>query len=195
MPTVGNTVTPTYGAFWYDLNTDNASWYIITMPVNGYITELHAYFDGELGSGQGYCCLWNGNTGALLATVNVGTVPQGSNSAGGQAWHGGALTTPLYVAGGTTLAIGFWMSQSVGFVTSVNSTGTSYVGVQASAPGTATGPASGYGSFGAYAVYSQFGTFIRRSGAWANRTVKLFRSGTWVNATRKIFRSGAWETI
>src|SRR5258706_196084 len=117
MATLGNSALGS-GFFQFGINVQNAAWSVYTMPAGGgLITDITAYFDVETaGPATCFVCVWDGSTGALLASKSIASVPNGSNSAGGQASHTGTLATPIFVAGGATIAIGFWCPQANGFV-------------------------------------------------------------------------------
>lgn len=197
MSTVGNTGTPGSGWALQGLNVNTQAWSNFTMPSpGGWIKTLHAYFDAEVTSGNGYLVLWVG--GAVFAKVAVNGIPVGSNSAGGQAWHQANLATPVYVKGGTSLSLGFWMPGACGFVFSSESGGSSsWNGVGYSSPGSQSGSGStGVGALGAYADYVPNKLKVRRSGAWVEAPLQVRRSGAWVPATPlNVRRSGAWTQV
>ncbi|GEM_PF-5282277 len=196
MPQVGNSSTPGSIYFFQGVNTPpNQVATAFTMPASGgLITNLHAYFATEAnGTATCWLCLWDGS-GNLLGSVAV-SVPQGTNSVGGQAWHTGALATPVYVSGGSTIYIGFSVPEHNGFVTTTESTGSSVWNTDASPPGSLSGFSStGFHALGAYADYQPVSARVRRSGAWVQTgLIYVRRSGVWTQATRvRVRRSGAW---
>lgn len=199
MATLGYSTTPSFGNFWFagpgaenQCNTGG----VYTMPAGGgTITEIHAYFDVENG-GPVTCwlCVWNGS-GLLLGSQSIASIPNGSNSAGGQAWHSVTLNTPFFVAGGTNIFPGFQTPEANGFTTSFDSSGSSSKGQNATNPGNFTGGvSSGHGVIGAYVVYTPGSGHIYRSGAWTTLSaVKMYRSGAWTTVSSiKMYRSGSW---
>lgn len=165
------------------------------MPAGGgLITDVHAYWDAESAPGTGYVCIWNASSGALMASASVGTVGVSGNGWGAQHWHSATLGTPLWVAGGVGIAIGFWMPQTSGLTASVETGGSSFSGTQAGSPGTASGPATGVGALGAYADYLPLSAHILRGGVWTQCSgVDVLRSSAWGSLQElEIERSSAW---
>ena len=159
MATLGNSTTPTYGYNSYQ-STANQVAEAYTMPSPGGIISSVSFY----GSGDGatantaYGCVWSSG-GTLLAHGSGVSTSGGSASAGGQAWHTDTLTTPLFVAGGTTIYIGWERSTGSYFDWSFASSGASVCYTAASTPAsfgsTASGP--GLGTIGAYATYTPAG--------------------------------------
>lgn len=197
MATVGNTNTPGAGGnfFFQGVNTPpNQVATLFTMPSpGGLITDLNAYFSTEAnGTATCWLMLWDG-AGNILADPAV-SVAQGSNSLGGQAWHSASIT-PVYVAAGASIFIGFSVPQHNGFVTSTESSGSSLWNTTASPPAGFTGNSStGFHAIGAYADFTPLTARVRRSGVWvATGSVFVRRSGVWTQATRlRVRRSGVW---
>jgi hypothetical protein len=160
MSTLGNTGTPSSGWLWPGSGYAAATSF--TTPSGGgiLISTLHGYLDSASGSSTGYLCVWD-NSGNLLASVNVGTLAVGSQSAGGQQWYSGNLSSPVYVAGSTAIWIGFYATGSLLFSSeSGGSSNTKSMG--SGGPGSFSGSSSsGIGGVGAYVVYTN-------AGAWVN---------------------------
>jgi hypothetical protein len=196
MATVGNTSTPGHNWIEQGVNTPpNQMATAFTMPSGGgLITNLHAYFALVAGgSATAWCCLWDAS-GNLLGSVAV-SVPNGTASVGGQQWNTGALSTPIYVAGGATIYLGFAVRESNGFYTTDESSGSSIWNTQSSPPASLSGnTSSAHNALGAYADYTPVTAHLRRSGAWVTTgTIYVRRSGAWVQAsTLQVRRSGAW---
>lgn len=197
MATLGYTTTPSFGNFWFGVNVQNEVYGgTYAMPAGGgLITALHAYFDVETG-GPATCwlCLWDG-AGTLLASVAVGGIPTGSNSAGGQAWHSGTLATPIYVAGGTNIFPGFSVPRANGLTTSFDASGASAAGTNTSPPGAfSSGALTGHGVVGAYVDYLPVSAHILRGGAWVQcNGVDVLRSSAWASLQElEIERSSTW---
>lgn len=193
---VGNTSTPGHNWFEQGVSTPpNQVATSFTMPSGGgLITNLHAYFSlVSGGSATAWCCLWDsGHT--LIANVPV-SVPNGSASVGGQGWRTAALGTPVYVAGGATIYLGFSVSESNGFYSTDNGSGSSVWNTDATPPGNLSSLSSTpYNSIGAFADYLPVSIRVRRGGAWVQTgEVHVLRSGVQTQATRlAVRRSGAW---
>src|SRR5260221_4464881 len=105
MAILGNSTTPTAGWDWPGGGYEFASNF--TTPSGGgiLISTIHAYFATPSGASTGYVCVWS-NGGTLLGSVNIGSLPAGSQSPGGQSWQAGTLGANLYVAGDTAIWIG-----------------------------------------------------------------------------------------
>lgn len=147
MTTLGYTATPGAGVFSVAANTENAAAIQATMPSpGGTITALHAHFRAfDSGSHTAWLCVWNSG-GTLLASVAVSV-------GGGQQLYSANLASPIFVAGGTVLYIGFVIG-SIGYTVEYDSTGTSYNGSNAtSPPGNISFGSSGFGTIEAYADY------------------------------------------
>jgi len=197
MATVGNSTNPATAFFFYGINVQNAAWSGYTMPAGGgLITSISAFFDLDTGGpATCYLCIWDGNNGTLLASVAVGGIPAGSQSAGGQAWHTANLATPLFVAGGAALAIGFWVPQANGLIASTESGGTTFSGTQAgSGPGAASGPAvSGQGALGAYATYTPGNVWVWNGSAWvAGSLPSVWNGSAQVQGIPQVWNGSSW---
>src|SRR5260370_40587720 len=105
MSILGNSTTPPVGWDWPGSGYAFASNF--TTPAGGgiLISTIHAYFATPSGASTGYVCVWS-NAGTLLTSVNIGALPAGAQSAGGQSWQAGTLGTNYYVPGNTALWIG-----------------------------------------------------------------------------------------
>jgi hypothetical protein len=152
MSILGNSVTPNVGWSWPGSGYEFASSF--TTPAGGgiLISTLHAYFATPSGASTGYVCVWS-NGGTLLGSVNIGSLPGGSQSPGGQSWQAGTLGVNLYVAGNTALWIGGYGTGNVVF--SSGTGGASNVkSVGGGGPGSFGGSSSsGIGVAGAYVDY------------------------------------------
>lgn len=157
MATLGQTATPGSGWFFEGINVANMAYSLYTVPSPGiYVSDVNVYFDVNSGGpATAYVGLWNDSTGHLLQAWAIGSVPNGSHSPGGQAWHS-ASAGSLYLAAGTIIRIGLWVNQSNGFVTSTESGGSSYTCTNpGSSPGNlGPGTSTGFGALGAYIDYT-----------------------------------------
>jgi hypothetical protein len=151
---LGNSVTPTSGWDWPGSGYAFASQFTAPSGAVILISAIHAYFATPSGASTGYVCVWDGSSGALLTSINIGALPGGSQSAGGQSWQVGTLGTPLPVAGGTSIWIGGYGTGNVVF--SSGSGGSSNVkSLGGGGPGSFAGSgASSIGIAGAYVDYS-----------------------------------------
>jgi len=195
MATVGNTTTPASNFFFYGVNVQNAAWSSYTMPAGGgLITQLNGFFDLDTG-GPSTCflCVWD-SSGNLLASASVASVPAGSQSSGGQAWHSANLATPLFVAGGTLINIGWWVPQANGMVATTESTGTTFSGTQAGSPGTASGPAvSSVGALGSYATYTPGNVWVWNGSAWvAGSLPSVWNGSAQVQGIPQVWNGSSW---
>lgn len=163
------------------------------MPTpGGWISQIFCYYETDLAASSAtFVVLWN--AGTVYATLNPGTVNIGAHAAGGQAWQGGTLATPVYVEGGTAISIGAWCPQSVGIVFSSEAGGSSSSNTQASGPGSQAGSgATGIGALGAYGVYAPNLKSIRNASntAWLEKPEMIRNSsGVWVPKTPQYVRN------
>jgi hypothetical protein len=164
MSTLGNTTTPASGWQWPGSGYAFATSFTTPAGAGVFISTLHAYFATPSGASTGYCCVWD-NSGTLLASVNIGALPAGSQSAGGQSWQSGNLGTALYVAASTAIWIGGYGTGNVVFSSeSGGSSNTKSMG--GGGPGSFSGSgSSGIGGAGAYADYSNAGAYVNTGSA------------------------------
>lgn len=194
MSTVGNTATPAQG-YYYDSGVASCRGSRFTMPSpGGFISTLHAYFDAYNSSATGYVCLWN-SSGTLLASASVGTVPTAGASIGGQAWHQATLSSPVYVASGATIYIGFSLPQSAGAVWTWENAGGNVYYANSGSPGSlstsatysTTGPLGAYGDYTAGSIYASDGTteqagvliYASNGSAWQQCAVYCSDGSAW----------------
>jgi hypothetical protein len=163
MAQFGDSTTPTAG-YDYPGTTGYAAASQFTMPAEGgLITELHGYFDAVSGSPQGWVCMWSSG-GTLLASQSVGNLNDGTVVAGGQQWYGAILSTPYYLAGGTTVWLGFVSAGSLVFSSETGGS-SNYKGM--TSPGSFSGSSStGIGTVGAYAVYTPGNAYTWNGSSW-----------------------------
>lgn len=165
MATLGNSTTPTFGYDQYS-STANQAAQLYTTPGAIVISSVSFYGSGNgASSNTAYGCIWN-SSGTLLAQGSGVSTSGGAGSGGGQAWHTDTLTSPLYVAAGTQLYIGWQRSTATTFDWSFANDGASVAYHTAGSTPSAFG--SGVtvqnGSIGAYATYSPAGVWIAPSG-------------------------------
>ena len=108
MPTVGTTTEPTDTQVWYGLNSVNHHALVLTMPAGGpwNITRLGAWLAGMGETTDFKLCIWSsggsllGQTAALVG-ANLGL------AVGNNVRYEANLITPVEVAGGASIHIGF----------------------------------------------------------------------------------------
>jgi hypothetical protein len=187
--TVGNTAWTQQG--WDAPGSGFAAASQFTMPADGWITTLHGYFDSTSGSGNGWLCVWRASDGALLASNGPFATNVGSLAAGGQTSYSKTLVTPLFVASGTNIYIGFYCDQ--GLVWSSGTGGTSKIDSEGgSGPTSFTPGASPIGVIEAYADYATGNGKVFRSSSWVIGPVAAERSGNPSKGLAKVYRSGVW---
>lgn len=140
---------------WYlsESNTQTQVAFLGTMPQDGYITAVDFYAGGLGGSVPGVGCVWNGS-GTLLYTGGGVTIPSGSEGVGTQSWNADSGGTPVFVAGGTPIYIGWWRKPSDSVVWSTASYGTEYVQNYTGASPGSLSPSSQEYAIGAYITYT-----------------------------------------
>ena len=155
MATVGYTTTPTYGYFSEGSGIGNQVGCAFTMPSGGLITAISCYAATYANSETPNLCIWD-SSGNLLASVAASS----TISAGAPAWVSGTLATPLFVANGSTIYIGWSCAVADGFYAEYdNTSNTIHWGEQTSPPGT-LGSTVATGSLGAYATYTPSQAYV-----------------------------------
>lgn len=189
MSTFGNTTTPAAG--WELVGSaGSAAATSFTGPSTGAIvTTLHGYFDAGSGNPTGYLVIWD-NSGNVLGSVNIGTLPVGSQSAGGQAWHSGTLGTPVTLTASQVVWLGFVASANLLFS---SETGGSSYKVAMTSPASFTGQVTtGIGAVGAYADYTPPGGKVWNGSAWTAIPPKVWNGSAWVQSNGKVWNGSAW---
>lgn len=198
MATLGNTTTPTYGYDAYT-STANQAAQPYTMPTGGGLISSVSFYGAGDGSSHNtaYGCVWD-SAGNLLARGAGVSTTGGSQHQGSQSWNTDTLTTPLYVAGGTSLFLGWQRSTATTFDWSWanDSAAVAYRTAGSTPSNLGTAVSVQAGSIGAYATYTPNKLRIRRSGVWVEFILKIRRGGVWKlpNAVY-VRRSGAWVRI
>lgn len=179
MSILGNSTTPTFG---YDqfMATANQAAQLYTMPAGGgLITDVTFYGSGNgASSNTAYGCIWD-SSGNLLAQGSGVVTTGGATGGGNQAWHTDTLTTPLFVAGGISIYIGWQRSTATTFDWSWANDGAAVAyrtaGNTPSNFGTTVTVQNG--SIGAYATYTPGGgklnTGTSGSPVWTPTTGKV----------------------
>jgi len=172
MATLGNSTTPTFGFDAFN-STANQAGELYTVPAGGgTFTSVSFYGSGDGATTvKAYGCLWD-SSGNLLAAGSGINTSGGSQTAGGQAWHTDTLTSPVSIAGGTQIFIGWWRQASTGTFdwsfAGDGSTAVHYHTDSLTAPGhTGTSVTVQNGSIGAYATYTPGGEAYINTGTSA----------------------------
>ena len=146
---------PSFSNYFYsETNTENQiGTALLTMPANGYVTQIAFYAGGYYGSNVlAAGMIWDGSGNVLAGSAGI-TLPAGSLGVGSQAWNYAGISN-FYIASGTTIRIGWWRDASKGAVWSVGGGGSSYYGTVQSAPGSFGSGTSMSNQIGAYLVYT-----------------------------------------
>lgn len=119
-------------------------------------TEISAYFDTVNGNqAHGWCCIWDSSGPIIVAVEISGFIPNGSQSAGGQAWH--TVTIPnggLAIAASQVLWIGGYCTQGTLFST-YDTTPQAHIKSMGGTVGSFSSPTNtGQGTSGGYVTYS-----------------------------------------
>ena len=175
------------------LSTFNEIAAAATMPADGDISSISCFVGGDGGSVTARFCIWRSSDGVLLAQTGSFTLASGSRSSGGQSWVTQSLGTPLHVANGTGLYIGWWRDPAGGAVWSLLTPGSFSKKTDTSgSPGTFSSPTSdASGQLGAYATYTATVRKLKVAGADPT-AVKV--NGTPVTAV-KVSSGGVWVTV
>lgn len=185
MATVGSTLTPS-GASYVEVATPAGQQVagLFTMPTpGGLITSISAYA-GSDGGTSGWVCIWNG-AGTLLGSVAV-TLNNGSAG-----WVTGTLATSVFVAGGSSLYIG-WQSANGYYFTWYSTSGTTYTGYNSTNPGNLANGGTGAYLAGAYATYTPTGAKVWNGTTWADAAAKVWNGTTWAAAEVSVWNGTTW---
>lgn len=206
MATLGKSTAPTGATHGWINGSQKQVAMLFTVPAGGGIFTSVSFWAATATSGFIWGVIWDSSGNVLRAGSGVNTTGGASHNPGpggdGQ-FHTDTLTSPLFVAGGTDIYIGWQNNDTTSTFWAYNGNDHSpdarqrggVTGSPASFAGhTAESPA---GAVAAYATYTPAGGKVRRSGAWVALTsVKVRRSGAWVDVTsRKVRRSGAWVDL
>jgi hypothetical protein len=111
---LGNTTAPSSGSNDTLSYNEIAPTGFLTLPANAYITALWGYFGSTSGGAMSSALILLSNAGVVLTNT-------GAFNAYGQAWQGVGIS-PYYVASGTQVGVGWYVTAEVHF--SVYSSGT-----------------------------------------------------------------------
>lgn|SRR5678815_305248 len=203
MATLGKSTTPTSGTHGWINDSQKQVAMLFTVPSGGALFTSVSFWAATATSGYIWGVIWDSSGAVLRYGSGVNTSGGASHNPGpggdGQ-FHTDTLSSPLFVAGGQQIYIGwqnndttstFWAyngndhSPNAEWRGGVTASPTSFAGHSQESPA---------GAVAAYATYTPGGGKVRRSGVWQPlTTVKVRRSGGWVDVTsRKVRRSGAW---
>ena len=204
MSTLGKTTTPTWPTFGYDQNTNQQVAILQTVPTGGGFFQSVSFWAAQDGSSHGviHGVIWDssGNVLAFGPGVNTTGGVIGSGHVGSTQWWTDTFTTPIFIAGGTQIYIG-WQPDGTGVNVdwAYNGNDNSPQAQAHSASG-ATGKSfaghtteSPTGAVATYATYSHIA--VRRGGAWVVPTINTRRSSAWSATTPRVRRGGVWVSL
>lgn len=151
--TQGDTTKPTSTAeAWSGANWNNHG-HVLTMPVAGRITKVAFWAAGYLGSASALGMVWSGSTGLELGRTGGLTLTERTFGAGNSDLYNYPLVTPVEVAAGQSLIVGFARSRSHGAFFGRRATG-SHRDKDDAFPGTmVSNTTHSVGAMGAYFTY------------------------------------------
>jgi len=167
-----------------------------TMPATGTIYSVSAFFGGDGSAVNAQMVIWS-SAGSILAQSATFSAPSGSRSSGGQSLLTQNLATPLYLASGTQVFIGFWRAPSGGAVWSFNTgSGTWNEDTNTSgSPGAFTGLSSNTGQLQAFATYVPEAVNAKVGGSMTPK--RLFTTVSGVQTAKPVYArvGGAWKQV
>lgn len=167
-----------------------------TMPATGTIYSVSAFFGGDGASVTARLVIWS-SAGAVLAQSASFTAPSGSRSSGGQALQTQPLSTPLYLASGTQVFIGFWRDPAHGAVWSFNTaSGTWDENTNTSgSPGAFTGLTSNSGQLQAFATYIAQAVNVKVAGTMTPKPLQVKVGGSQIAKPVYVRVAGVWKQV
>ena len=167
-----------------------------SMPATGTIYSVSAYFGGDGASVTAQRLIWD-SSGNILAQTASFSAPSGSHSSGGQSLQTQNLSTPLYLASGTQVYIGFWRAPSGGAVWSFNTaSGTWNDDTNTSgSPGSFTGLTSNTGQLQALATYVPEAINVKVGGVMVPKRLLVKPAGVMVAKPVNVRVGGAWKQV
>lgn len=159
MPTFGSSTNPSWaGWYWPGSGYGFASkWTSPSFDIM--VKDVAAYFNTHNGNGaNGWLCIWNGNTGAIIWSGGKGIINNSSLAAGTQQWWtwspNGAPN--VIIPASTPVWIGGYCDQGTLFSTYDTSPAAYFKSMGTSGPGAFTSPTNtNQGPSGGYITYSQ----------------------------------------
>lgn len=167
-----------------------------SMPATGTIYSVSAFFGGDGASVNARMVVWD-SSGNILAQSATFSAPSGSRSTGGQSLQTQNLATPLYLASGTQVYIGFWRDPGGGAVWSFNTaSGTWDENTNTSgSPGAFTSLTSNTGQLEAFATYVSEAINVKVGGVMVPKRLLTKVGGTEVAKPVYVRVGGVWKQV
>lgn len=195
MSTLGKTTTPTTGSFGYVENYGTVAMQFTTSQSGLYssVSFCAAAYSGSL---KIHGVIWDASGNVLAFGPGVTTSGGTVGGDGDQTWFTDSFSTPVFIAGGTTIYIGWQTDTHTQYVWAYNGNDHSPNAVWNNALYGTTGQGIGSnsvmspnGAVAAYATYSQAGVWIEPSGTvkapvaiWCNPAGTVVKAkGVWVS--------------
>lgn len=192
MPTLGNTST-TFTNWLFDdsASSHNQNASPFTVPAGGIvITDINVCCAADVS--QGACnaqlAVWNASTGALIvASAVFSMAAKASRSTSGWSFTTQTVTA-TFVAGGTSILIGFYRVPAGSTLFPCNTGSGSFVGLGTSAtsPASMSGAANWGGVNGNMGAYVSYVTVIARiwnGSSWVVGQILIWNGTSWVTAS------------
>lgn len=200
MGTLGNSTTPTWPTYGWIQQTQKAVAGLWTVPSPGIIITSVTFWASCDGATSDYIwgAIWD-SSGNILAhgsgVLTTGGIT-GTGHVGATQFYTDTLTSPLFVAAGTNIYIG-WQPNSASHTTDwAYNGGSGPAAVWATAsgtPGNVTFSAqSPSGEVAAYCTYTPAGGYVMRSSVWTPGEVDVDRSSVETAAPVFVMRSSVW---
>jgi hypothetical protein len=205
MSTLGKTATPNTGTHgWYTLTARQVA-ILQTVPSPGAIFTSVTFWAATTtpNTDSIWGVIWDSSGAVLAQGSGVSTSGGTSSLVGATAWYTDTLTSPLFVAAGTTIYIG-WQPNSA-----THSTSWAYNGSDHSPDAefhSASGSPSSFaghsimnnaggshGTVAVYATYTPAGGYVRRSGIWTAGEGDVDRSAVATVGPSYVRRTGVWQ--
>jgi hypothetical protein len=202
MGTLGKTTTPTWPTFGWIQQSQKAVAIAETVPSPGAVFTSVTFWASCDGGTADYIwgCIWDSSGNILRYGSGVLTTGgiTGSGHVGATQWYTDTLSSPLFVASGTSILIG-WQPNS-----STHTTDWAYNGGDHS-PNAVWSTASGTpgnhtfttqspnGAVAVYATYTPAGGYVSRSGIWTAGEADRRASGAFGAGPDYVRRSGVWQ--
>jgi hypothetical protein len=203
MPTLGKTATPNSGTHGYILGSQKQVGMLFTVPAGGGLFQSVSFWAATTTSGYIWGVIWDSGGTVLVNGVGVNTsggAQNGTGPGGDGQFHTDTFTTPKYIAGGTSIYIGWQNNDATNTYWAYNggdhSPNAEWRGGVTGSPASFSGHSaeSPSGAVAAYATYILAGGNVYRSGVWTPTEVDVRRSGA-NNAAAGVwvYRSGVWQ--
>jgi len=202
MATLGKTATPTSATHGWILGNSKQVGMLFTVPSPGAIFSSVSFWAATTTSGYIWGVIWDssGNVLGHGAGVNTsGGAQHGTGPGGDGQWHTDNFATPVFVAAGATVYIGWQNNDSTSTYWAYNGGDHS---PNAESRGGVTGSPVSFaghstespnGAVAAYATYTPAGGYVRRSGIWTAGPSEVDRSSVESAGPSFVSRSGIWQ--